>query len=171
MRKISQNILFSISIFISTSWATLQEVDSLKHNETTWEIHTNPEIEKISWNSSACWRGYNATLQLKNDSLYLVKISDCATSDAKAKEVKELSKKTPLFLSYYSGEIFFPICSNTGYINYRNSRKIKIINGILTDPNFNTPGCEINWKSPAPYLLGFVAVMSLFLVEGMINSE
>lgn len=121
MKKISTLIL---SLFFSALlYSTEQIPDYLVINNDTVPIFNNPleqyfeqtgqrdlpEFVNPCW-STACWRGYKAFWEMKNDSLFLLKITSCQDNCTGAKDANlELMFGSEIVFAYwYSGTLIVP---------------------------------------------------------------
>lgn len=131
------------------------------------ELFTNPlekylefkgqkEIDR-GCNSSACWRGYTAIWELKNDKLFLVEIKPCGIiavagvftgleceEDQESEVLKYLKKefKTKnIVADWYSGQLISPQGRLINYVHsgyksqYEKEKHFEIINGALQSTN------------------------------------
>lgn len=154
-------ILLSISINLIL-YATEQESDYIKINDIEHKLFTNPINQLLQFEdfhnqyitvvntiknfsvSSACWRGYTAYFEIKNDLLYLYDIIVHTVSlenigNPENKDISIYSKlfdsKISFFCDFYSGVLIIPAgeCIKeiySGYDSiYENYLIIKIHNG------------------------------------------
>lgn len=92
-----------------------------------------PDFENPCW-STACWRGYKAYWELKNDSLFLLRITSCVEGCKAAKDANLIKMfGSPLvFASWYFGTLTIPRGSffsaySMGYSAiYENEERIEI---------------------------------------------
>ena len=120
MKKIFVLLLFT-SLF-TFGFATPQSGDLLIYKGDTLPVYpfiledyrTNPEFEKtfnkvlenIKIRNTACWRGYRAILEVRNDSLFLQKIVGV---DHTEMDIASLwGKEDNIFVNWYSGAITNP---------------------------------------------------------------
>ena len=106
-------VLFTIALFISFlsqynyAYSTAQVPDLLIYNGDTLMLFSNPleffynetnpkpvTFVETNCSSTACWRGYQATWLIENDSLYLIKIDACCFIDRYQLTEQSLSQLT-----------------------------------------------------------------------------
>lgn len=137
---------------INRAFSTGQYPDYLIQGQDTVPIFNNPleqyfekvgkreliDFENPCW-STACWRGYIAYWELKNDSLFLIKVTSCHDDCTESKEANLFAmfgNQRP-FASWYNGtlkaqmgELFSG--SDMGYnAIYEFEDKLQIVNGVL----------------------------------------
>jgi tetratricopeptide (TPR) repeat protein len=121
--------LLIILILIVSAHATSQIPDKLKYNKHTYLI--NPIKTNYKTNerySTACYRGYVATWEIKNDSLFLKSVKTRKCSKKSKNEVIEKILGKGRLASWYSGSI---LISNFKKID--SFDKIKIYEHLAVD--------------------------------------
>jgi hypothetical protein len=124
-------IFFSLFLW-HHSFATGQIPDYLIYHGDTLAIFSNPledYFEKtgnrnlpgfVGCGSTACWRGYVATWELQNDSLFLKNISschrDCGLDISKA-DLKQMFGSDKVFAYWFDGQIVIPQGKRVQYIH------------------------------------------------------
>lgn len=137
---------------ICTAYSTGQYPDYLIQGQDTVPIFNNPleqyfekvgnrelkDFENPCW-STACWRGYKAYWELKNDSLFLVKVTSCHEDCGESKDANIFAmfgNERP-FASWYNGTLTAPMGelfsgSDMGYnAIFEFEEKLQIVNGVL----------------------------------------
>ncbi len=133
-------------------FGTAQFPDFLVYNGDTLSIYTNPLesyfdnhsrpdslFAEIGSHSTACWRGYIAYWELKNDSLFLTKIEGDSINIDFSYIFKDRKIKEKIFADWVNHSIFNAFgkllyFENTGYASiYEFEREIKFKNGVLTE--------------------------------------
>ncbi len=125
-RYISMRLLFllvGLTFFVNKSHSTGQIPDLLLYEKDTLDLFNNPLTQyfekfgkrdipgvKNDCHSSACWRGYQATWLLQNDSLFLVRITSCCNYPDGPTEgdLKAMFGKKIVFASWYNGTLRIP---------------------------------------------------------------
>lgn len=147
-----KSILIIFFTLVSASgFCTGQVPDYLVMQNDTLPIFSNPleqyftkigKLELIDFQgcgSTACWRGYKAIWELKNDSLYLRAITSCHghcpnTRDA---DLKAIFGSKNVFANWFNGEIVIPIGELVQYIHmgynsiYEKKKYLSFQNGRL----------------------------------------
>ncbi len=115
--------LFAISITPIHTYATAQIPDYLIYKGDTIPIFSNPleqYFEKVGKRdlmglggnaSTACWRGYTAFWELKNDSLFLLKITSCCKRcDIKNsnESITKIFGSNKVYADWFTGKIISP---------------------------------------------------------------
>ncbi|HET6558365.1 MAG TPA: hypothetical protein VFG54_13690 [Prolixibacteraceae bacterium] len=155
-----KNILTFIALIMCIQlMATEQEPDYLIIERDTLPIFNNPleqyfdqinnrEIpgfENPCW-STACWRGYKAYWEIRNDSLFLLKITSCVDGCKGSRDanlVKMFGSKK-VFSYWYSGTLTIPrgnffSAYSMGYSAiYENEEKVEINKGITLERYFSS---------------------------------
>jgi len=137
MKKLLKVFLLLVYFFIGKSYATEQIPDKLIYNKDTISIYSNPLEQKesllikdktfwkLSCRSTACWRRYQATWELRNGQLYLIKITSCCNP----KLVADLNlifkgevNNQGIFAEWFTGRVIVPIGDKIygEYIGYSN---------------------------------------------------
>lgn len=115
------NILIVLIIPIS-GFATGQAGDRLIYKGDTLILYSNPleqylenKSERtingydLEWTSTACYRGYQATWEIANDSLFLIKIQKgCYGKDPEYFDLKEEFGTVKVFAQWFTGKILAP---------------------------------------------------------------
>lgn len=137
---------------ISKAYSTGQYPDYLIQGQDTVPIFNNPleqyfekvgnreliDFENPCW-STACWRGYKAYWELKNDSLFLTKVTSCHEDCNESKDANLFAMfghQRP-FASWYIGTLTAPTGelfsgSDMGYnAIFEFEDKLQIVNGFL----------------------------------------
>ncbi len=120
MKKIS---IFIFLIYSVALHATIQSFDYIILNKDTLPLFSDPlydyfkqkgnfeipDFKKRCW-STGCIRGYNTYWELKNDSLFLLKITSCKSEVCVLSEVNLLKMfGTPIvFATWYTGTLEIP---------------------------------------------------------------
>lgn len=144
-----------IGLFIGNSvFATGQVPDYLIMGKDTVAIFSNPleqYFEKIGnreligfkgCGSTACWRGYMAIWELKNDSLFLIAITSCHKGewcqDAKDADLQKMFGSDYVFADWFTGTIMVPQGKLVQYFHigyasiYERELHISFKNGLQT---------------------------------------
>lgn len=144
---------------ICKAYSTGQYPDYLIRGQDTVPIFNNPleqyfekvgnreltDFENPCW-STACWRGYKAYWELKNDSLFLVKVTSCHEDCSESKDANLLAmfdNERP-FASWYNGTLTAPMGelftgSDMGYnAIFEFEDKLQIVNGELKSKHRNS---------------------------------
>lgn len=168
MKNVITFIVIVIYFFIGKCYATEQIPDLLVYKNDTVFIYSNPLQEKehllkkdsrflkLSCLSTACWRRYQATWELINDKLYLIKISGCChpnlTADLNLIFEKELSNGR-VSAEWYSGKIIVPIGEKLygEYLGYSNVHQYEDILEFNNGNNNKTTRVD-NTKTQITYL-------------------
>lgn len=133
---------------------TAQSRDDLKINDETWRISQNPlealiEQGKVSANftprTSANWRGYVASWEVRDDKLWLVGLKGTVKpkggsySDIRSTDLIEvMGGAGPFFADWFTGEL---LCSSGSLVNYihagyasryENEVKLQVTQGHVT---------------------------------------
>lgn len=141
-------------LFIENSaFATGQVPDYLIYKGDTLAIFSNPleqYFEKIGnrelidfdgCGSTACWRGYKAIWELKNDSLLLIQITSCHKDcglEIKNADLKKMFGTDIVFANWFSGKLLIPQGKQVQYIHmgyasiYERELHIFFKNGLRT---------------------------------------
>jgi len=139
-------------LFIGNSvFATGQIPDYMIYKGDTVAIFSNPLeqyfeqvgkrelIDFFGCGSTACWRGYIAIWELKNDSLFLRQITSCHKDcgyEIKDADLKKMFGKENVFANWFTGEIIIPQGEQVQYIHmgyasiYERELHISFKNGI-----------------------------------------
>lgn len=153
MKKRYHILFVIISIFFNQNvFGTAQFPDFLIYNGDTLSIYSNPLesyfeshprpdslFAKTGYHSTACWRGYIAYWELKNDSLFLTKIEGDSFNIDFSKIFKDRKIKDKIFADWVNHSIYNPhgkllYFENTGYASvYEFEREFKFKNGVLTE--------------------------------------
>lgn len=159
--KCTKRALFLIigNLWLNLAFGTAQIPDYLIHGKDTIAIFSNP-LEQyfdktrtrnlVNFNggcaSTACWRGYKAFWKIKNDSLFLNKITSChdncgEPTDANLK--RTFGEDTP-FASWVNGNLVAPKGKQLRYVHlgyasiYEKEQIFKIRNGKLKKVKIKT---------------------------------
>jgi hypothetical protein len=145
-------LLFTISEF---GFPTGQVPDYLIINKDTIAIFSNPLkqyfeltgkrelIDFVGCGSTACWRGYKAYWELKNDSLFLIRITSCHKDcglEIQDANLEKMFGTNEVFAYWFNGEIIAPQGKLVQYIHmgyasiyereqiftFKNGKKIKV---------------------------------------------
>jgi len=141
-----------ILLGISNAYSTGQVPDYLIQGQDTVPIFNNPleqyfkkvgnreivDFKNACW-STACWRGYKAYWELKNDSLFLIKVTSCHEHCKESKDANLFSMfgNSRPFASWYNGTLTVPqgelfSGSDMGYnALFEFEDKLQIVNGLL----------------------------------------
>jgi hypothetical protein len=143
-------ILTCLPLFV---FATGQVGDILIYQEDTLVLFSNP-LEKyldsktnrtingyeLNMTSTACYRGYQATWEIINDSLFLTKIQiGCYGEDPKYFDLKKEFNTMKVFASWLSGNIIAPKGQQIHYVHsdyesiYESEVVLSFQDGILTN--------------------------------------
>ncbi len=142
-------------LFMGNSvFATGQVPDYMIYKGDTVVIFSNPleqyfqQIGKreligfVGCGSTACWRGYKAIWELKNDSLFLRKITSCHKDcglEIKDADLKKMFGTENVFANWFTGEIIIPQGKQVKYIHmgyasiYEKELHISFKNGLQTN--------------------------------------
>ena len=144
-----------VSLFILSTYsafATGQVPDFLISQNDTLPIFTNPleqYFEKtgnrelpdfVGCGSTACWRGYSAIWELRNDSLLLVSIKSCHDDcglTVKEVNLEKMFGSQHVFASWFSGQIRMPLGKLVQYIHmgyasiYESEKLLRFSGGYL----------------------------------------
>ena len=145
-------IILVLILTISKAYSTGQVPDYLVIGKDTVPIFNNPleqyfeqvkkreliDFHNPCW-STACWRGYKAYWELKDDSLFLLKITACHKDCGESKDANLFAMFGSIrpFASWYNGTITAPkgelfSGSDMGYnAIYEYEDKLLIENGVL----------------------------------------
>jgi hypothetical protein len=146
-------IIFSF-VISQTVFGTIQIDDFLIHGEDTGEVYfsVNP-LESyfkqkgessiggiiIQGNCSALWRGFVATWEIENDSLFLIRVQTDYCSDPTDLDLEKEFGSNRVFIRWYSGVIINKIGAFLGYDLHEREQTIQIDTGyckILNDNSF-----------------------------------
>lgn len=147
-----------VSILFNRAFSTAQYPDYMIYEGDTIAIFSNPlepylksrNIDGfpqfgLMCTSSACWRGYIATWNLKNDSLFLVSIKACVEGCTSEPEIKldslfpDKVNNSKVFADWFDGLIVSPQGRRLKYVHmgyesvYEQELHFKISNGILKE--------------------------------------
>jgi len=128
MKRLIISILF---VLISCSaFATAQFPDSLLYNGETVSIFSNPlepfftaenpRPDKLfKYSCTACWRGYIAFWEIKDKTLYLVKVIEgtCSNDAPEIDMSKIFRKKLPVEAVWFSGVLRIPRGKMLSYVH------------------------------------------------------
>ncbi len=167
--KVITNLVFSLFVFISNfASATAQFGDRLIYDNDTLVIFSNPLEQywrgsenrtlngrELSWNSTACYRGYIATWKIENDSLFLLELQDVSLEGessmfglAESVENFDLISEfgtNRVYANWFTGEIRSQRGSMLSYIHdgygsiFEKEKRINLVNGVvssITDTNY-----------------------------------
>jgi hypothetical protein len=115
-------IILGILLMYDKVFATAQFPDILIDGKDTVAIFSNPleqyfEKKKerilcgeiLEWTSTACYRGYQATWRIKNDSLFLIEIRHgCGEIHGKKFNLKKEFGTRNVFANWFTGNIYSP---------------------------------------------------------------
>lgn len=116
-------IILAFSISRPIVYASGQIPDYIIYKQDTVPLFANPleqyftlvgnrEIPDFNGGcgSTACWRGYKAIWELKNDSLFLRQIAPCHSNCGKSHDgnLFKMFGKNDVFASWYSGQVIIP---------------------------------------------------------------
>ncbi|HQB19765.1 MAG TPA: hypothetical protein PK495_04210 [Bacteroidales bacterium] len=152
MRHIILTITFGLLIKNSV-FATAQVPDYLIYKGDTTAIFSNPLeqyferigkrelIDFAGCSSTACWRGYIAIWELKNDSLFLRQIRSCYKDcgfETKNADLKKMFGTDDVFADWFTGKLILPQGKQVLYVHmgyesiYERELHISFKNGIQT---------------------------------------
>ena len=145
-------ILFSLISINEKAFGTAQIPDFLIYEGDTLSIYANPLesyfdnherpdslFTEIGYNSTACWRGYIAYWELKNDSLYLLEVHGYSTNIDLSLIFKDRETNDKIFADWFSYSILNPYgklihYEHMGYASiYEYEKEFVFKNGILND--------------------------------------
>lgn len=147
-------LIFSIFLFCKFSYGTGQVPDYLVYKGDTLAIFSNPLekyfektgkrelIDFVGCGSTACWRGYKAIWELKEDKLYLVQVTSCHNScglEIKNADLKKMFGTETVFANWFTGKIIVPQGERVQYIHmgyasiYEKELHISFKDGIKTN--------------------------------------
>lgn len=145
-------ILFSLIFLNQKAFGTAQIPDFLIYKGDTLSIYANPlEIyfdnhlrpdslfAELGYNSTACWRGYIAYWELKNDSLFLLEVQGDSTKIDLSLIFEDRDTKSKIFADWYSYSILNPYgkllhYEHMGYGSiYEFEKEFTFKNGIHTE--------------------------------------
>lgn len=150
--RITLFIIYSF-LCLGKAFATGQTPDYLIIGNDTVPIYNNPleqyfdkvgkkeliDFQNPCW-STACWRGYMAYWELKNDSLFLLRITSCVEhcgDEARDANIFAMFGNNKPFASWYNGTLTIPrgelfSGSDMGYnAIYEYEDKLLLENGVL----------------------------------------
>jgi len=122
-------VVFTILFATSNLFATAQIPDKLKYEGKTLKLYSTPlgpylakkfpkGTELFQSSCTACWRGYVATWEIKDDYLYLIKVVEGNCMN-KAPEIplKKIfpGKKAPIKATWFSGALRVPMGEEIHY--------------------------------------------------------
>jgi len=143
-------IIFGLLI-ANTAFATGQVPDYLIYKGDTVAIFSNPLeqyfertgkrelIDFVGCGSTACWRGYKAIWELKNDSLFLRQITSCHKEycpNIKDADLRRMFGTDNVFANWFKGKIIIPQGEQVQYIHmgyasiYEKELHISFKNGL-----------------------------------------
>lgn len=146
-------IIFGLTIGNSV-YATGQIPDYLIYKGDTVAIFSNPLeqyfertgkselIDFVGCGSTACWRGYKAFWELKNDSLFLRQITSCHNDcglEIKNANLNKMFGTNDVFANWFTGLLLIPQGKRIQYIHmgyasiYERELHISFKNGIQTN--------------------------------------
>ncbi|MFI1742858.1 hypothetical protein [Thalassobellus sediminis] len=147
-------LIFSIFLFCKFSYGTGQVPDYLVYKGDTLAIFSNPLekyfektgkrelIDFVGCVSTACWRGYKAIWELKEDKLYLIQVTSCHNScglEIKNADLKKMFGNETVFANWFTGKIIVPQGERVQYIHmgyasiYEKELHISFKDGIKTN--------------------------------------
>jgi len=155
MREIMKVLLAALLLLPTLAFGTAQQADVLLYEGKMEPIFSTPLEEYFSANNNrpdwltetntACWRGYAAQWELREDRLYLTKVIRGDYVSAKAKLVEtDISKKLfpkqslPIEATWFTGVIRVPQGKQLEYVHmgfesvYEKDRFLHFENGVLT---------------------------------------
>lgn len=114
--------LFFLTIPLVKTFATAQIGDRLIYNGDTLILFSNPLEEYLSnkpqrtineyeltWTSTACYRGYIATWEIDNDSLFLLKVQKgCQSENLQYFDLANEFGTSRVFANWYTGKALAP---------------------------------------------------------------
>ena len=145
-------IIFVLFMALGKLFSTAQTPDYLIQDQDTVPIFNNPLEQYFDQvgnrnligfinpcGSTGCWRNYLAYWELKNDSLFLRKVTTCVKDcdEAKDADLHAMFGKSRPFAAWYSGTLTIPKGerfrrSDIGYTAiYEYEEKLEIVNGKL----------------------------------------
>lgn len=145
-------LIVSIFLFCKFSYGTGQFPDYLFYKGDTLPIFSNPLekyferigerklIDFVGCGSTACWRGYTAIWELRDNSLYLVKVTSCHNScglETKNANLKKMFGTDIVLADWFSGKIVIPQGERVQYIHmgyasiYEKELHISFKDGLL----------------------------------------
>lgn len=144
-----------LGLLITNSvFATGQVPDYLIFKGDTIAIFSNPLeqyfeqtgkrelIDFVGCGSTACWRGYKAIWELKNDSLYLRQITSCHKEcglEIRNADLNKMFGTDNVFANWFSGKLFIPQGKKVQYIHmgyatiYERELHISFKSGLKTN--------------------------------------
>lgn len=146
-------LIISIFLLCKFSYGTGQVPDYLVYKGDTIAIFSNPLekyfeltgkrelIDFVGCGSTACWRGYKAIWELKDDKLYLVQVTSCHKScglEIKNANLKKMFGTETVFVDWFTGKIIVPQGERVQYIHmgyasiYEKELHISFKSGIRT---------------------------------------
>ena len=146
-------LIISIFLLCKFSYGTGQVPDYLVYKGDTIAIFSNPLekyfeltgkrelIDFVGCGSTACWRGYKAIWELKDDKLYLVQVTSCHKScglEIKNANLKKMFGTETVFADWFTGKIIVPQGERVQYIHmgyasiYEKELHISFKSGIRT---------------------------------------
>lgn len=146
-------LILSFLLFSKFSYGTGQIPDYLIYKGDTIAIFSNPLekyfekigkrelIDFVGCGSTACWRGYKAIWELKNNSLYLVEVTSCHNRcglEIKNADLKKMFGTETVLADWFSEKIIVPQGKRVQYIHmgyasiYEKELHISFKNGIKT---------------------------------------
>lgn len=156
MRKYLILLLIGLFSYSLESFATAQYPDILIDGKDTVAIFSNPleqYLEKkkdrilcgkiLEWSSTACYRGYQATWIIKNDSLFLIEVRHgCGEKHSKRFNLKKEFGTRKVFANWYTGNIYSPRGELLQYVHngyasiYEKEKYISIHQGQVDSISF-----------------------------------
>lgn len=141
-------------IMTNSVFATGQVPDYLIYKGDTVAIFSNPLeqffegtgktelIDFVGCGSTACWRGYKAIWELKNDSLFLRQITSCHKDcglEIKDADLNKMFGTDNVFAFWFTGKLLIPQGKRVQYIHmgyasiYESELHISFKNGLKTN--------------------------------------
>lgn len=138
------SLFASILLFSTFVYATHQFPDYIIYKNDTFSISSYPLEQYFRQNgieqpyhcgSTACWRGYTAIWEIKNDSLFLREVSpcnNCADEKVVAEDMVKKIRSNKALANWYSGKINIHEGEYYKAMNiYEDEEEIDISNGIV----------------------------------------
>lgn len=130
MKRLIQ-ILITLCLFPFCSFATGQAGDILIFKGDTLSLFSNPleqyldskserifNGKKLEWTSTACYRGYRATWEVSNDSLFLIKVQKgCYSETPEYFDLKSEFGSERVFAHWFTGKTLAPKGKQIHYVH------------------------------------------------------
>lgn len=150
-KQVSYILIFISVLFIEKVFATAQYPDILIEGKDTVEIFSNPLEqylndkeekvfcgEKLVESSTACWRGYQATWEIKDNKLFLLSVmKGCGEYSSDFFDLEKEYSTDNVLANWFTGVIRCPIGKMLQYVHmgygsiFEGEKYIYLTNGLV----------------------------------------